>query len=92
MEQHLLDTWLEKRNTKLQAMLNPDDPAWLVREVVDEPSEMMSFDVVHRWSSEGWAVRRYTYDMVADVLHFRGTSPVNDADISKMKPEQRILY
>lgn len=92
MEQHLLNTWIERRNQKLKVMLNPDDPAWLVREVVDEPSETVSFDVVHRWDSEGWAVRRYTYDMVASVLHFRGTSPVSDADIAKMKPEQRITF
>ncbi len=90
MEQYLLDTWLERRDAKLAAMLNPDDPAWLVREVVDEPAEMVSFDVVHRWDAAGWAVRRFTYDMVANVFHFNGTSPISDTEIAKMKPEQRV--
>lgn len=92
MEQTIIDHWRTQRDQKLRAMLNPDEPAWLVSEEIDFPKEVVRYAIVHRWGADGWAIRRYTYDIVADVIHFRGTSPVSDGEISKLKPEQRIIH
>lgn len=90
MEQEILDHWRERRDRKLKAMLNPGEPAWLISEEIELPKERVRYDIVHRWGPDGWALRRYTYDMVADVVHFRGTSPLSDTEVSKLRPEQRI--
>ena len=92
MEQTIIDHWRERRDAKLRVMLDPSEPAWLISEEEDFPKELVRFAIVHRWGADGWAMRRYTYDMVADVIHFRGTAAVADGEISKLKPEQRIPH
>ena len=84
--------WRIKRDGKMFKMLDPDEPAWLVEETVNEDDEIVTYTIVHRWKPGGWARRRYTYDMFGNVIHFRGTSPVNDSEMAKMKPEQRIYH
>jgi hypothetical protein len=90
MEKLEQPNWREHRDRKLARMLDPDEPAWLVEEVVDEERGVMYFDVVHRWQPGGWQLRRFTYDTVADVLHFRGARLLGDEALTRMKPEQRI--
>lgn len=86
----VVETWRERRDLKLFTMINPEEPAWLVREMADDAAEVVLFDIVHRWSPHGWQRRRYSYDMISDVIHFRGSSAVNDSDLTKLKPEQRL--
>ncbi len=92
MEQTIVEHWRERRDAKLRTMLNPDEPAWLVSEEIELPKERVHFAIIHRWGADTWAVRRYIYDMVADVMHFNGTSNVSDSEISKLKPEQRFPH
>ncbi|MBA3532500.1 MAG: hypothetical protein H0T73_11305 [Ardenticatenales bacterium] len=92
MEAALLEGWRASRDRKLMKMLDPDEPAWLMEEDVQVAKEEVYYTVVHRWMPGGWARRHYTYDMVSDVIHFRGTTPLDDSDILKMKPDQRILH
>lgn len=92
MDIRAADPWRTSRDTKLYRMLDPDEPAWLVEEEVRERDEVVYFTVVHRWKSGGWARRHYTYDLVSDVIHFRGSTALGDSDIAKMKPEQRLPH
>ena len=87
----MTEIWRERRDTKLATMLDPDEPAWLVSEEEVPEDEVVYFNVVHRWPYAGWGIRRFTYDTVSDVVHFRGTQSIDDAELVKMKPEQRIL-
>lgn len=82
--------WRLARDSKLVRMLDPDEPAWLVGEEMHEEDEIVVFTVVHRWGPDGWSRRRYSYDFVSDVLHFRGASPVSDSELAAMKAEQRL--
>lgn len=91
MDTLLFENWRERRDAKLFVMLNPEEPAWLINEKVDTASETVLFEVAHRWPPYGWQVRRYNYDMVGNVLHFRGAAPLSDAEVTKLKPEQRLL-
>jgi hypothetical protein len=84
--------WRAERDHKMFKMLDKNEPAWLVEEEVYEEKEVVYYTIVHRWKPGGWARRRYTYDTFADVIHFRGTSPVNDKEMAKMKPDQRIFH
>ena len=84
--------WRATRDRKMFTMLDPDEPAWLVEEEVVEADEVVYYTIVHRWKPGGWARRRYTYDIPGNVIHFRGSSPVDDSELSKMKPEQRIPH
>ena len=84
------ELWREKRDRKLFRMLDPDEPAWLVEESVHPEDEVAYFTVVHRWSPGGWARRRYTYDLVSDVMHFRGTTAVSDDELTQLAPERRL--
>ena len=90
-KQTVVENWRERRDAKLYLMLNPEEPAWLVSESVDAAAEVVLFDVVHRWAPQGWQRRRYLYDMISDVIHFRGSSALSDAEITKLKPEQRLF-
>lgn len=87
---HTAEPWRARRDRKLFKMLDPDEPAWLVEEEVHEEDEVVYYSVVHRWLPAGWQRRRYTYDLVSDVVHFRGTTALDDSELTKMKPEQRI--
>lgn len=84
--------WRERRDQKMAAMLDPDEPAWLVDENVEEKSSMIFFAIVHRWAPGGWARRLYMYDPTGHVLHFRGTTPLEESDLVKLKAEQRFLH
>ncbi len=84
--------WRQRRDHKLFKMLDPDEPAWLVEEEVHPEQEVAYYTIVHRWKPGGWARRRYTYDLVGDVVHFRGTTPLSDSELVKMKPEQRLHH
>lgn len=86
------EEWRISRDRKMFKMLDPDEPAWLIEESVKEADEIVIYTIVHRWKPGGWARRRYTYDTFSDVIHFRGTSPLSDGDMAKMKPEQRIYH
>ncbi|HEX8682677.1 MAG TPA: hypothetical protein VF707_10220 [Ardenticatenaceae bacterium] len=86
------DAWRAARDRKLYKMLDPDQPAWLVSEQVMPQTDEVLFDVVHHWGPDGWTRRRYLYDTVGNVMHFRGTSPIDDAELVKMKPEHRIPH
>jgi hypothetical protein len=90
MQENTLDNWRARRDAKLHTMLDPEEPAWLVEEKVNEKDETVIFDIVHRWPPHGWARRRYLYDIVGDVMHFRGTAPLDDGELPKLKREQRI--
>lgn len=92
MEKGISEMWRARRDSKLFKMLDPDEPAWMVEENVDESKEIVQFTIVHRWAPGGWARRRYSYDMVGDVLHFRGTTAVEDSELAKLKPDQRIAH
>ena len=92
MESRLDEGWRANRDRKMFQMLDPDEPAWMVEEEVRPQEEVVRYAIVHRWKPGGWARRRYTYDTVGDVIHFRGTSPVEDNELAKMKPEQRIAH
>ncbi len=87
-----IDAWRMNRDRKLFKMLDPDEPAWLVDEEVALPNEAVFYTVVHRWNKHGWARRHFMYDIPGDVVHFRGSTPVNESDLPKMKPEQRIKH
>ena len=92
MTDNTQEEWRMNRDRKLFRMLDPDEPAWLVEETVNQDDEIATYTVVHRWKPGGWARRRYTYDIFSNVIHFRGTSPVDDSEMAKMKPEQRIEH
>lgn len=84
--------WRTARDRKLVRMLDPDEPAWMLMEEMREEEEIVVFTVVHRWGPDGWARRRFSYDFISDILHFRGTSPVSDSELATMKPEQRLKF
>lgn len=84
--------WEARRDDKLFRMLDSDEPAWLTRQEINESDETVLFEVVHRWESHGWASRRFLYDVVGNVIHFRGTTPLDESDLVKLKPEQRIPH
>ncbi|MDQ4075993.1 MAG: hypothetical protein M3220_07080 [Chloroflexota bacterium] len=86
------EAWRARRDRKMFRMLDPDEPAWLVEEEVNEEDQVVYYSVVHRWNPGGWQRRRYTYDMVADVIHFRGAVLIDDSEITTMKPEQRLHH
>lgn len=86
-----MTTWRERRDAKLAQILDPDEAAWLISEEEIPEKELVIFSVVHRWPFSGWAERRYSYDTVSDVFHFRGVEPIADGELVKMKPEQRIF-
>ncbi|MGB0386091.1 MAG: hypothetical protein ACPGWR_14890 [Ardenticatenaceae bacterium] len=92
MQDKTSEEWRIHRDRKMFKMLDPDEPAWLVEEDVYLEDEMVTYTIVHRWKPGGWARRRYTYDTFSDVIHFRGTSPVDDSQMAKIKPEQRIYH
>lgn len=84
--------WRTALTQKIYRMLDPDAPAWLTEERVDLESETVILEIVHHWGPNGWGRRRYLYDIFGDVMHFRGTTSVDDAELVKMKPEQRIRH
>ena len=86
-----MEGWQARRDAKLFPMLNPEEPAWLLNQVVDEASETVLFEVAHRWPPQGWQKRRYNYDMISDVIHFRGADQLSDGEVTKLKPEQRLF-
>lgn len=86
-----LEGWQARRDAKLFIMLNPEEPAWLLNEEVDEASETVLFEVAHRWPPQGWQKRRYNYDMISDVIHFRGAEPLGDGEVTRLKAAQRLV-
>jgi hypothetical protein len=86
------DSWRARRDRKLFTMLKASEPAWLVDEQVEASHESVVFDVVHRWYPHRWARRRFLYDIPGDVMHFRGATPIDDSELSKLKPEQRLRH
>ncbi len=86
------ETWRNARDQKMFRMLDPDEPAWLVQEEVHREKEVVFYEIVHRWQPGGWQRRRYTYDMISDVIHFRGAVNMDDSDITKIKVEQRLHH
>jgi hypothetical protein len=92
MNPHPEENWRARRDRKLFTMLDPNEPAWLVDEQVEASLESVVFDVVHRWYPYRWARRRFLYDIPGDVMHFRGATPIDDSELSKLKPEQRLRH
>ena len=92
MDESQIDQWRAARDRKMFDMLDPDEPAWLVSDELRPEDQLLDYTVVHRWAPGGWARRRYTYDYIGDVVHFRGSSFVGDSEIANMKREQRIRH
>ncbi len=92
MNQSNHQNWRLRRDHKILNMLDPHEPAWLVEEDVQEENEVAYYTIVHRWRPGGWARRHYTYDIPGNVIHFRGSTALDDANITKMKPQQRIHH
>jgi|SRR5690606_25928601 len=74
---------------KLRTVVNPGEPVWLVKEEINPDAEMIYLTVVSRWGGT-WMRRRYTYDIVGNVLHFRGQLPLSHEEYAKLKPEQLL--
>lgn len=79
--------WRAARDAKVRVLIDEKYPAWLLNETIDEENQTIQFDLVHYWPPHGWQRRHYTYEVEPDVLHFRGTTPVNAEERMKLKKE-----
>jgi hypothetical protein len=85
----VLDTWRANRDAKLRPVLPDGEPVWLLEESQDFQKEMMLFSVITRWYKSDWIRRRYFYDPVGNVLHFRGERTLTHEERAKLKPSEQ---
>jgi len=74
------------RDRKLAIVLQGTRPAWIVDEQASPTRNECVFDVVYRYGDR-WVQRRYTYDAEVDVLHFRGETPFDEAELHTLSDD-----
>lgn len=84
-----VEQWRRGWRAKLGRVVYPGEPAWLLKEEINTGDEVVYLTVVSRWEGR-WMRRRYTYDVVGEVLHFRGELPVSHDERTKLKSEQLL--
>lgn len=89
MGANTVDRWRRGWRAKLRRVVREGDPVWLLKEEIKTEDEVVYLTVVSRWEGR-WLRRRYTYDPIGDVLHFRGELPVSHDERAKLKPEQLL--
>lgn len=83
-----LERFRAARDAKLAPVLPDEEPVWLVEEDESAVREQLHFAIISRWDGV-WKRRRYLYDPVGNVLHFRGERLLSHDERSKLKPEQQ---
>lgn len=84
-----VEQWRRGWRAKLRRVVHQGEPIWLLKEEINPQDEVIYLTVVSRWEGR-WMRRRYTYDVVGDVLHFRGELPISHDERAKLKPEHLL--
>jgi hypothetical protein len=68
------------RDRAIAQLLRPGEPAWLVENSYEAPTESWTIGIVRRGPEAAWMRQRFRYDSAVDVLFFLGERPIRDEE------------
>ena len=79
------------RDSAIAQILKPGEPAWLVEDRYEAPTESWTIGIVRRGPEAHWMRQRFRYDSAVDVLFFLGERPLRDEEVSAAQSNGRQI-
>jgi hypothetical protein len=79
------------RDRAIAQLLTPGEPAWLVEDRYEAPTESWTIGIVRRGPEATWMRQRFRYDSAVDVLFFLGERPMRDEEAAAAQSSGRQL-
>jgi len=78
---------LAEAKRSLAHIFRPNEHVWLVGTRYDPITPGWLIDLVRQGAAGRWVRQRYMFDEAAQVLHFRGETPLSDAEFRAARRE-----